>query len=119
VAIGQEILQVADPARVRFRIDLPVGNSIELQRGAAVRIHLDDSPVGGWPATLQTLSFQPTQRPGGELVYVLHARRPDDPQGAGPRIGARGTAQLQGPTVRLAYQLLRRPIAAVRQTLGW
>lgn len=119
VAIGQEILQVADPARVRFRIDLPVGNSIALQRGAVVRIHLDDSPAGGWPATLQTLSFQPVQRPGGELVYVLHAQRPDGPQSAGPRIGARGTAQLQGPTVRLAYQLLRRPIAAVRQTVGW
>lgn len=50
---------------------------------------------------------------------MLHAQRPDGPQSAGPRIGARGTAQLQGPTVRLAYQLLRRPIAAVRQTVGW
>ena len=50
------------------------------------------------------------------LVQVLHARL--DP-GAVPRIGLRGTAQLQGERVPLAWQLLRRPIGAARQFLDW
>ena len=36
-----------------------------------------------------------------------------------PRIGARGTAQVFGATVPLAFFLLRRPIAFARQTLGF
>ena len=67
-------------------------------------------------AKLERIGFQPVARPGGELVQVLHARL--DP-GAVPRIGLRGTAQLQGERVPLAWQLLRRPIGAARQFLGW
>lgn len=117
VAVGQDILQLADPARVRLRIDLPVGSTMALERDAEVRWLSEDAPAGGRRARLETIGFQPVVRPGGELVQVLQARL--DEGGALPRIGARGSAQLHGPRVPLAWQLLRRPIAALRQAVGW
>ena len=35
-----------------------------------------------------------------------------------PRIGLKGTAKIYGNRVPLFYYLMRRPISAVRQTLG-
>lgn len=116
VAVGQEILQLADPARVTLRIDLPVDAMIALREGGEVRWMFEGAPVGGRGATLERIGFLPVTRPGGELVQVLHARLD---AGAVQRIGLRGTAQLQGERVPLAWQLLRRPIGAARQFLGW
>jgi hypothetical protein len=101
---------------VTLRIDLPVDAMIALREGGEVRWMFEGAPVGGRGATLERIGFLPVTRPGGELVQVLHARLD---AGAVPRIGLRGTAQLQGERVPLAWQLLRRPIGAARQFLGW
>ena len=42
-----------------------------------------------------------------------------DAQDAAPRIGLRGTARIYGGDTTLFYYLLRRPITAARQWLGW
>ena len=115
VQVGEEILQVADPARVALRIDLPTANSIELPAGAELSIYLDNAPMGGLKAQLRSVSYTPRTQPGGATSYTVMA----DPSGAGAlRIGSRGTARLYGERVPLIFQLLRRPIAATRQFVG-
>ena len=117
VMVGEEILQVADPRKVAYRVDLPTGNSIPLETGAEVSVYLDSAPLGGLQATLQSISYTPrTQNGGNSSTYTVMAHATDGPT---PRIGARGTAQLYGGHVPLIVQVLRRPIAATRQFIGW
>jgi hypothetical protein len=55
--------------------------------------------------------------PSGVLGYRLKASLADDK--APPRIGLRGTAKLFGDRVTLFYYLMRRPLSAARQFLGF
>ncbi|WP_263146721.1 HlyD family efflux transporter periplasmic adaptor subunit [Pseudomonas sp. RIT-PI-AD] len=115
VMVGEEILQVADPSRVTYRIDLSTGNAIELAQGNPVSIYLESAPLGGLKAQLQSVSYTPHTTSAGVTSYTVIAL----PQGGStPRIGARGTARVYGDYAPLAFQLLRRPIAVVRQYVG-
>jgi multidrug resistance efflux pump len=115
VQVGEEILQVADPARIVYRIDLSTGNAIELAEGNPVAIYLESAPLGGLRGQLRSVSYSPHTTPAGVTSYTVIAA----PQtGDTPRIGARGTARVYGEYAPLAMQLLRRPIAAARQFIG-
>lgn len=115
VQVGEEILQVADPQRIAYRIDLSTGNAIELKPGNPVGIYLESSPLGGINADLKSVSYTP-KTTGGNLTSYTVVAAPTDAER--PRIGSRGTARVYGEYAPLAIQLLRRPIAAVRQYLG-
>jgi hypothetical protein len=115
VQVGEEILQVADPARIAYRVDLATGNAIELAEGNPVSIYLESAPLGGLRGQLRSVSYSPHSTAAGVTSYTVIAT----PQaGDTPRIGARGTARVYGDYAPLAIQLLRRPIAASRQFLG-
>jgi len=126
VQVGEQILQVANPLRVQFGIDLPTGDLIELETGADISIYLDSAPLGGYEASLKSISHTPAATESNITSYRIIAEPSSlsgDQNGLDvvtdiPRIGARGTARLYGKQVTLAYQLLRRPIAVVRQYLG-
>lgn len=116
VRVGEEIMQIADPHRIQFRIDLPLKDNIPLKQGSDVTLFLDSSPMKAWHASLSSYSYTPQTTPEGISSYVLLA---DLQPGEGyPRIGARGTARVYSETVPLWFQLLRRPIAWVRQHTG-
>ena len=59
--------------------------------------------------------------PVGALVVLLYGAgaAAADPAAALPRLGIRGTAQLYGGNVPLAFALFRRPIASLRQWAGF
>lgn len=115
VQVGEEIMQVADPQRIAYRIDLSTGNAIELKPGNPVGIYLESSPLGGIDADLKSVSYTPKTTGGNLTSYTAIAMPASDER---PRIGSRGTARVYGEYAPLAIQLLRRPIAAVRQFLG-
>ena len=115
VQVGEEIMQVADAGRIAYRLDLPVDSQAAPEPGAEVAIFLDDAPLGGIPARLARINHTPRTQAGANASYTLVAEPVD---GSLPRLGARGTAQLQGPRVPLIAQLLRKPIAAARQFIG-
>lgn len=146
VATGEQIMRIADPQRVRVKIDLPVADAIVLQNGAKVRLFLDSNPLQARDAHITRGAYQAERQGADRLIYDLRARfdqprslaKPSTPPAdtvrkptgidnasatapspaANPRIGARGTAQVFGETVPLAFFLLRRPLAATRQYLG-
>jgi len=115
VNIGDPIVQIADPARVRFRVDLPAREQISLSPGAPVKVWLDGQPLWAIDARLETASYAARKTAEDVLAFALIAR----PLGATPDIGARGTARVEGRWVPLTYALLRRPITALRQTIGF
>jgi Biotin-lipoyl like/HlyD family secretion protein len=117
VAIGERLLEIADPAQAEIEIWLPVADAITLQTGADVDFFLNVAPESPLHATLRQASYEATQSPAGLLGYRLKARLTDAAHP--PRIGLKGTAKVFGERVSLFYYLLRRPLAAARQLVGW
>ena len=116
VAIGERLVEIADPAQAEIEIWLPVSDAITLKAGADVDFFLNIAPDSPLRATLRQASYEATQSPGGLLGYRLKAKLSDAAHP--PRIGLKGTAKLFGERVSLFYYLLRRPLAAARQFVG-
>ncbi|MDF3932362.1 efflux RND transporter periplasmic adaptor subunit [Pseudomonas citronellolis] len=114
VRTGERLMEIADPASAELRIELPAAGVMSLEPDAQVALFLDNQPLTSVPARLQRIGYEAEPVPGGGLAYRLVAGFDEAP----PRIGLRGTAKLYGDRVPLGYYLLRRPLAALRQTLG-
>ena len=125
VQTGERVMEIADPAQVAFRIDLPVSDAIAIREGGKVRVFLDADPLRSIPARVRWASFHAEEVPGGLLAFrvvadpVVESAREKADLRRLLRIGFRGSAQVYGETVPLGFYLFRRPIAAVRQFLGW
>ena len=117
VVTGQRILQIADPAHTELNISLPVRDAIVLTPGAPVDLFLDVEPLSPKPATLTSASYEAEMTPAGALSYRVRATFSLDLPP--PRIGLQGTAKIYGERVPLVLYLFRRPLSALRQTLGF
>jgi hypothetical protein len=116
VAIGERLLEIADPAQAELEIWLPVADAITLKPGADVDFFLNITPESPLHASLRQASYEATQSPAGLLGYRLKAKLVDGAHP--PRIGLKGTAKVFGERVSLFYYLARRPLAAARQFVG-
>lgn len=115
VQTGERILVVADPKLVKLKIYLPVADLIRLEVGSKGDFFLYGQ-LGTLPIQVTTLGYNAKLLPNKILAYQLSANftNPNDT----PQLGAQGTARLYGSRVPLIYYLLRRPLQAMRQTLG-
>ncbi|MEL7544266.1 MAG: hypothetical protein AAGJ70_10875, partial [Pseudomonadota bacterium] len=111
----------------------PVNDAIVLRANGNARLFLDAAPLAPRTATVVSGGYHAAPDAVGALVYTVRLRLDETVDGHrgtlaadtrqtgslnGPRIGARGTAQLFGDTVSLGFFLFRRPIAWARQSLG-
>jgi len=115
VQTGERILVVADPNQVKLRIFLPVIDLIKLEVGSKGDFFLYGQ-LGTMPVVVRTLGYNAKLLPNKILAYQLTAdfTNPKDV----PQLGAQGTVRLYGSRVPLIYYLVRRPLQALRQTLG-
>ncbi len=118
VRTGEKIMEIADPRRVVFRVDLPVEDGIALKEGGRVRVFLDADPLNAVEGRVRWASFHAEEVAGGLLAYRVMAAPAKGDDDNRLRIGFRGSAQVFGEKVPLAFYLFRRPIAALRQFLG-
>lgn len=116
VSVGERIMEIADAGRIQVSIDLPIGDSLLLRPGARIKVFLDSDPLVPREARLVRSDYQARVSQGSSMVYRLVAEL--DAAGPPPRLGTRGTAQLYGDDVSVAFYLFRRPITALRQWLG-
>lgn len=117
VALGERIMQVADPHDTRLDIQLPVADAIALEPGAEVRLFLNSQPGSPLPASLERYGYRASPSADGGMAYRLQAGFSEpDPR---LRVGLKGTAKLYGERTLLVHYLLRRPLAALRVHLGW
>lgn len=118
VAVGERLMELADPQRLEFRIDLPVADAIVLNEGARVKVFLDSDPLNPVEARLLRADFQARVRDNQQLAFRLIAERAaSDTRHL--RLGVRGTAQVYSDRVPLAFYLFRRPLSAARQWFGF
>jgi len=115
VQTGERLMEIADPRQAELRIELALGDAIDLEPGAEVALFLDSDPLDRHAARLERLAYESQTSAAGQLAYRLDASFTEAP----PRIGLRGTAKLFGQRVPLALYLLRRPLAALRQRVGF
>jgi hypothetical protein len=116
VTTGERIMEVADPERMQLRIDVPVADAIAVAPGAKVRAFLDSDPLNPASAEVVAASFEARLIEGDILAYRIYASLDEQPRGM--RLGIRGTAQISGQKVALAYYLFRKPISVIRQRFG-
>lgn len=125
VRTGERILTIADPSAVELHAYVPVKEVIDFEPGATIRLFLDIAPLAALPATLLRASYEAEDRPSGDLAYRVIGRfdleqgRDGSVQAPPPRLGLKGTARIEGRPVPLYLYLFRRPIAVLRQTLGF
>lgn len=117
VAIGERVMLLADPARMELAISLPVADATDLEPGASVTLYPNGSAFSSFEAELASISYHAEPTPDGILAYRLKARLTSDQPL--PRLGARGMAKIRSGWAPLSYYVLRRPLAAARQWLGW
>jgi hypothetical protein len=117
ISTGERIMEIADPAQVEIRIDVPVADSIILSDDKRAKVFLDSDPLRPREATIVHGDYQAKMREGGSVAFRVVATFADG-SAAPPRLGIRGTAQLYGDRVPLLYYILRRPVAFVRQWVG-
>ena len=114
VRTGERLMELADPMLAALRIELDVGDAIQLKQNAPIMLFLDSDPLTPHAAQLERVAYESEQTPAGNLAYRLDGLFIDAP----PRIGLRGTAKLSGEYVPLAVYLFRRPLAVIRQAIG-
>ena len=117
VAVGERLMELANPQRLEFRVDLPVADAIVLRNGARVKVFLDSDPLRPIEARMIHADFSARMRGDKSLAFRLIAEM-DPADKRELRLGARGTAQVYSDKVPLAFYVFRRPITAARQWLG-
>lgn len=115
IAVGQPIMQVADPREIEVRIDLPAREQMQLKPGSHVKLWLDSQPLWALNGRLKSISYQARPTADGVLAFALTAQLWEGK----PQIGSRGTARVHGQWVPFLYSILKRPIASARQALGF
>lgn len=115
VATGERILRVATPQDAEVEAWLPVADAIPLDSGAAANLYLSATPLTPVSATIRYVAYDAVQRPDGGFAYRVRARLDGSTT---HRVGLKGTVRLSGHWVPLAYWVLRRPVATIRETLG-
>lgn len=116
VAVGERIMRIATLSDSEVEAWLPIADAIALAPQAEVSLYLNASPLSPVSARLRFQAHDAVQRPDGSYAYRVRASL-EAP--TAHRVGLKGTAKVYGGWVPLVYWVLRRPLAAVRSTLGF
>lgn len=112
VQTGERVMRMAQPDAVEVEAWLPIGDAIPLQTGARVQLYLAADPLAAVQAQVSYVAYDAVARPDGQYAYRVRAALL---QPGTLRIGLKGTAKLQGEKVSLAYWMVRKPWASIRQ----
>ncbi len=116
VNLGQKIMMVADPQDVMLEMYLPIADAMPLSEGDELLFFPNVNPTSPVKATIVFVSYRAVETPGLGMAFRVRADFKDE---ALPMLGLRGMARIGGKPLPLGLIVLRRPIMAVRQWLGW
>lgn len=115
VGLGERVLLIADPAKVELVVWLPVADLLPVAPGDTLSFHPQGAPLASFTATASSIAYRAEAARDGVLAYRIKASFPAGEPA--PRLGQLGSARLHGGWAPLAYVVLRRPLAALRQWL--
>ena len=117
VTIGEKVLVLADPAKVELTAQMPIGDQIDLVPGATIVFYPKATPFSSYSATIDSVAYHAETTGDNVLAYRIRAHF--NQNAALPRLGLMGSARVYAQRVPIAYVLLRRPLATLRQWFGW
>ncbi|NKB20261.1 MAG: HlyD family efflux transporter periplasmic adaptor subunit [Alphaproteobacteria bacterium] len=115
--LGEKVMAIADPTALELTVWVPVNDAISLKPGAEVLLFLDTDPLNPVKAELVRAAYEAELTSTKVLAYRVKAKLVDN--ASIPRIGLQGTAKVYGEKVSLFLFIMRRPIAALRRTVGF
>ena len=115
VQTGDRILSIIDPENIHVKLELPTSNAIKPDTAKEVRISFDHKPLNSWSGSIVHSDFEPSLNSKGILSYAIYLQLNNNFGWELPRVGQRGNARLSGPTVRLGYQVFRKPILMLKK----
>lgn len=118
VSLGQKLMMVADPGDVMLEIFLPIGEAMPLAKGDELLFFPNVNPTAPIRAKIVFIGYRAVETPGVGMAFRLRAEFAAEGEAA-PMLGLRGMARMTGKPLPLGLIILRRPIMAVRQWLGW
>ncbi|HZX29109.1 MAG TPA: HlyD family efflux transporter periplasmic adaptor subunit [Telluria sp.] len=116
VAVGERVMRIATLGEVEVEAWLGVADAIPFEQGAPARLYLASSPLDPVAAHIRYVAYEAVPRPDGGYAFRVRATLDGK---TGYRPGLKGTVKLSGGRVPLVYWALRRPLAALRQLVGW
>lgn len=116
VQTGERIMFLADPNKIQIAIHLAVDDALTLAPDAVVKLYLNVDPLHTINAHLVQASYEPRLGADGIVAYQLKAELENAQEL--PRIGLKGTAKVYGGWAPLIYHVVRKPLAALRRSLG-
>ncbi|HAT50962.1 MAG: biotin/lipoyl-binding protein [Nitrospirae bacterium] len=117
VVTGEKILMVAGERETEVEAWLSAGNLIPLEPGAYVTLFLNVDPLHPRSARMRFLAFEASTRPDGTMAHQLRATWLSG--ATPPRLGLKGMARIEGEKVSIFWWMARRPLAVMRQWVGW
>jgi len=117
VVTGEKILMVAGEKETEVEAWLSAGNLIPLEPGARVTLFLNVDPLHPQSARMRFLAFEASTRPDGTMAHQLRATLSSG--SVPPRLGLKGMARIEGEEVSIFWWMARRPLAVMRQWVGW
>lgn len=125
VMTGEKIMEIAGTDDNQFEIWLAANDAIGLESGSKVKFFPDANPLYSVDGEVKQVGYFAASSKNNEHAYRVVATRqaPSNSdetakQSTTLRLGMKGTFRLYGKQVRLGYHLLRKPLSAVRRTLG-
>lgn len=115
VGTGERILRIAAPDDREIEAWIPMADAIPLPAQASVKLYLNTSPLSPVEGQVRYVAHEAAARPDGGHAYRVRATLTADTH---HRVGLKGTARVQGEWTVLAYWMLRRPLASLRNSLG-
>lgn len=117
VAVGEKVMLVADETDTEVEAWVAVADVGETRPEAPLTLFLNTAPLSPLRAMVRTVAYEASARPDGTLAHRVRATLADGEDRH--RLGLKGTARIDGATVPLVWWLFRRPLAAVRQMVGF
>lgn len=115
VGTGERILRIAAPDDREIEAWIPMADAIPLPAQARVKLYLNASPLSPVEGQVRYVAHEAVTRPDGGHAYRVRATLET---GTEHRVGLKGSARVQGEWTVLAYWMMRRPLASLRNSLG-
>ena len=116
VQTGEQIMLLADPQDTELLIRMPVDSMIKIEEDVPARFFLNVMPLNYKKAHYTSIGYQATPDADRLMTYKIRGKFTDKNENM--RIGWTGTGKVYGKWTILGFNILRRPLVAIRSKLG-
>jgi hypothetical protein len=117
VAVGEKVMVLADEADTEVEAWVTASDIGEVKSGARLTLFLNTAPLSPSKAIIRSVAYEAAARPDATIAHRVRATLVDGE--SMPRLGLKGTARIDGERVPLIWWLFRRPLATIRQFVGF